>query len=66
MAERTHWSKFDASGMTGAQRDVLVAKLRSEGHTLKAIAEHVGMSISGVYTVLERVAEGRPGRDPRH
>lgn len=66
MAERTHWSKFDSSGMTGVQRDELVVKLRAEGWKYREIADHVGMSISGVYTVLERVAEGRPGRDPRH
>lgn len=65
MAERKHWTDFDNSGLTSQQRDETVVRLRKQGLTLKAIATRVGMSVSGVYTVLERVAEGRPGRDPR-
>jgi DNA-binding NarL/FixJ family response regulator len=66
MAERTHWSGFDRSGMSSDQRDELIARLRSQGWTLKRIAERVGMSTSGVHDALGRVADGRPGRDPRH
>ena len=67
MAERkTHWSEFDKSGMTSVQRDVLVVKLRQQGYSIRQIAAHVGMSAAGIRHALERIEEGRAGRDPRH
>lgn len=65
VARRSHWSGFDGSGLSAGQRDDLVVRLRGEGLSMRAIARRVGMSVGGVHAVLERVADGRSGRDPR-
>jgi hypothetical protein len=65
MERKQHWSKFDLSGLTSAQRDDLIVKLRAEGLTFRQIADRVGMTHRGVQYALERITEGRPGRDPR-
>ena len=35
------------------------------GYSMRAIGKLVGLSSGGVHAALERVEQGRPGRDPR-
>jgi lambda repressor-like predicted transcriptional regulator len=51
--------------MPADQRDRLIVALRRKGWTLRKIAHHLNMSKSGVASSLQRIAEGRPGNDPR-
>ena len=51
--------------MPAYQRDRLIVALRRKGWTLRTIAHHPNMSKSGVANSLQRIAEGRPGNDPR-
>jgi len=39
--------------------------LRHKGWTLRKIAPHLNMSKSGAASSVQRIAEGRPGNDPR-
>ena len=43
----------------------VIVALRRRHWTYKRIAKHVGMAPSDVHKALNRIAEGRPGRDPR-
>lgn len=57
---------FDQVHLTTPQRDALIVKLRREGMSLRQIAKRTGMGSAGaVASALQRIAEGRPGRDPR-
>ena len=57
---RDYWS-----GMTAAQRDEVIVRMRRKGYTLRKIATALKMSTSGVSDALQRIAEGRSGADPR-
>jgi hypothetical protein len=57
---------YDQTHMTTPERDALIVKLRKEGKSLRQIARATGMRSAGaVASALQRIAEGRPGRDPR-
>lgn len=57
---------YDEVGLTTPQRDAMILSLRQRGWSYRRIAKRVGMSSPGsVARALERIAEGRPGRDPR-
>ena len=45
--------------------DELIVTLRRRGRTQAQIARRLGMTQQGVAKALSRIAEGRPGRDPR-
>jgi len=47
------------------ERDELIVTLRRLGRTQTQIARRLGMTQQGVAKALSRIAEGRPGRDPR-
>jgi transcriptional regulator len=47
------------------ERDELIVMLRRLGRTQTQIARRLGMTQQGVAKALSRIAEGRPGRDPR-
>ena len=52
--------------MTAPERDAMIVKLHNAGWSYRRIAKAVGMRSAGaVASALERIAEGRPGRDPR-
>lgn len=51
--------------MGAAERDKLIRELRLQGLSYRAIGNRVGMSANGVMHSLRRMAEGRPGLDPR-
>lgn len=51
--------------LSPAQRDALIVRLRAEGWSIRRIARRAGCSPNGVHTALERIGEGRPGRDRR-
>lgn len=51
--------------LTATQRDRLIVKMRRHGYTYRQIGAAVGMTANGVMTSLQRIAEGRPGRNPR-
>jgi DNA-binding NarL/FixJ family response regulator len=65
MQRKNHWSGFDRSGLTSAQRDAEIVRLHKAGWTRRRIAARLGMSQGGITYALERIAEGRPGNDPR-
>ena len=65
MERKAHWSGFDRSEMTSAQRDELIVKLRQKGWSTRRIAAKVGMTHGGVQYALERIGRGDPGRDRR-
>jgi hypothetical protein len=51
--------------MTAPQRDAKIKELHDAGYSERAIGKAVGLSGPGVHYALERMKEGRPGRDPR-
>ena len=52
--------------MTAPEGDAMIVKLHNAGWSYRRIAKAVGMRSAGaVASALERIAEGRPGRDPR-
>jgi hypothetical protein len=51
--------------MSGPERDALIVRLRRQYWTFKKISKVVGMTPHGVLVATRRIAEGRPGRDPR-
>jgi DNA-binding CsgD family transcriptional regulator len=51
--------------MSSDERDRRVVFMRSKGLTYQQIADALGMTRSGVRSVLIRVAEGRKGRPLR-
>lgn len=65
MQRKHHWSSYDESGLTSAQRDQKVLRLHEQGWGPTRIAAAVGMSKGGVQCALERIAAGRPGNDRR-
>lgn len=65
VARRQHWSGYDRSGLTSDERDRLIVALRRKGWSATRIAARVGMTRGGVQFALERIAEGRPGRERR-
>lgn len=55
---------YDDTKQTAQQRDETIADLRKRGLTYRDIAKKMGMNPGAVYNVLQRIKEGRPGRDP--
>ena len=51
--------------MPASERDRLIVELAGKGWNHARIAACVGMSRRGVGMSLERIADGRPGRDAR-
>ena len=47
------------------ERDELIVTLRRRVRTQAQIGRRLGMTQQGVAKALSRIAEGRPGRDPR-
>jgi transcriptional regulator len=47
------------------ERDELIVTLRRRGRTQARIARRLGMTQQGVAKARSRIAECRPGRDPR-
>ena len=57
---------WDETHLSTPQRDALIVELRNRGMSLRQIAKRTGMRSAGaVASALQRIAEGRPGRDPR-
>jgi hypothetical protein len=66
MAPQHHFAPAGAPFMTAPERDQLIVRLHNAGWSYRRIAKAVGMRSAGaVQHALERIAEGRPGRDPR-
>jgi len=63
MTARSKERRYADTGMTAAQVDHFIVKMRADGHALKAIATAVGLTPSGVHRALERMAHA--GRWPR-
>jgi hypothetical protein len=61
-----HYPPAGAPFMTAPERDAKILELYQAGWSYRRIAKAVGMRSPGsVAHALERIAEGRPGRDPR-
>jgi hypothetical protein len=56
---------YDECGLTAAETDAMIVKMKAQGYRLKDIAAAVHLSPSGVHRALERISDGRPGRPPR-
>ena len=56
---------YDQTPMTAPERDEKIVELRKRGMSYRQIGKIVGLSGAGVMYALERMSEGRPGRDPR-
>lgn len=52
-------------GLTSAQSDEIIKKMKKQGHRVADIASAVKMTPAGVHYALVRIAEGRPGRSPK-
>jgi DNA-directed RNA polymerase specialized sigma24 family protein len=48
-----------------AERDEKIRQMRLLGFSYREIGKAVGMTANGVMHSLRRMAEGRPGLDPR-
>jgi IS30 family transposase len=57
---------YEQTHMTAPERDERILELRKRGLSYAKIGKQVGMSANGVMESLRRMAEGRPGRDPRY
>jgi transcriptional regulator len=51
--------------MVAPKRDALIVRLRRKGWSQAKIARRLGHTQQGVSKALQRIAEGRLGRDPR-
>jgi hypothetical protein len=52
--------------MTAPEKDAMIVRLYEAGWSYRRIAKAVGFRSPGSVTrALERIAEGRPARDPR-
>jgi DNA-directed RNA polymerase specialized sigma24 family protein len=51
--------------LNAKDRDKKILELRRAGFSYREIGARVGMSANGVMHSLRRMAEGRPGLDPR-
>jgi rRNA maturation endonuclease Nob1 len=51
--------RYERTGLTSEARKKLMVKLRSQGYTLQAIADHFGVAVSNVHYTLA-AADGRP------
>lgn len=56
---------MDEIGLTSAQSDEIIVKMKRNGHRIKDIASAVKMTPAGVHYALTRIADGRPGRSPK-
>jgi hypothetical protein len=66
MPRTHHYAPAGAPFMTAPEKDALIVKLHNAGWSYRRIARAVGMRSPGsIAHALERIAEGRPGRDPR-
>jgi hypothetical protein len=66
MPRYNHYPPADAHFMTAPERDEMIVKLHAKGWSMRRIAKAVGFRNPGsVAHALDRIAEGRPGRDPR-
>jgi hypothetical protein len=66
MPRYNHYPPADAPFMTAPEKDAMILKLYNAGFSYRRIAKAVGMRSPGsVARALERISEGRPGRDPR-
>jgi hypothetical protein len=66
MPRQHHWPAPDVPFMTSAEKDAMIVRLYEAGYSYRRIARAVGMRSAGaVASALDRIAEGRPGRDPR-
>jgi hypothetical protein len=64
---RRRQTHSDARDLAGPERDRLIVALANMGWTHKRIPAYPGIGLSRrcVGMALERISEGRPGRDPR-
>jgi IS30 family transposase len=53
------------AGLTAGERDELIVKLHRKGFSQAKIAHRLGLTQQAISKALRRIAEGRPGRDPR-
>jgi hypothetical protein len=66
MPRQHHFAPASVPFRTAGERDQLIVKLFNAGWPYRKIAKAVGMRSAGaVASALDRIAEGRPGRDPR-
>jgi hypothetical protein len=66
MRRYNHFPPAGTPFMTTPERDAMIVKLHRAGWSYRRIARAVGMrSAESVAHALERIAQGRPGRDPR-
>jgi DNA-binding NarL/FixJ family response regulator len=66
MVERKrHYPPAHIPHMTAPERDAKIVELANKGWSLSKIGRAVGMTHGGVRFALDRILEGRPGRDPR-
>lgn len=66
MPRHHHYAPAGAPFITAPERDAMIVKLASAGWSYRRIAKAVGFRSPGsVAHALDRIAEGRPGRDPR-
>jgi len=66
MTRRNHYAPPGTPFMTAPEKDALILELYYDGWSYRRIAKAVGFRSPGSVTrALERINEGRPGRDPR-
>ena len=68
MTAKSKERRYAETGMTAAQIDQLVVRMKAQGYGLKDIAAAVGLTPSGVHRALarlERIDDRRPGRTQR-
>jgi IS30 family transposase len=66
MPRTHHYAPEGTPFLTSPEKDALIVRLHSAGWSMRRIAKAVGYRSPGsVSRALDRIAEGRPGRDPR-
>jgi hypothetical protein len=66
MPRHHHYAPAGTPFMTAPEKDEMIGRLHNAGWSHRRIAKEVGYRSPGSVTrALERIAEGRPARDPR-
>ena len=66
MTARSKEQRYAETGMTAAQVDELIVRMKTQGYGLKAIGAAVGLTTSGVHRAVARLTHASTvGADPR-
>lgn len=66
MTARSKEQRYAETGLTAAQVDELIVRMKTQGYGLKAIGAAVGLTPSGVHRAVTRLTQASTaGADPR-